>query len=58
MGEMIEILKAMLNKGYEYFADTDKGIVFHSKNKEGFIKFKSWGEAQDWLKKGNNNESE
>lgn len=52
MSEMIEILKAMLDKGYEYFADTDKGIVFRSKNKEGFIKFKSWGEAQDWIKKG------
>lgn len=48
---MIEILKAMLAKGHEYFADTDKGIVFRSKNKEGFIKFKSWSDTQDWLKK-------
>lgn len=52
MSEKIEVLKAMLDKGYEYFADTDKGIVFRSKNKEGFINFKSWGEAQDWIKKG------
>lgn len=51
---MIEILKAMLDKGYEYFADTDKGIVFRGKNKEGFIKFNSWSDAREWIAKGEN----
>lgn len=53
MSEMIEILKAMLDKGYEYFADTDKGIVFHGKNKEGFIKFNSWSDAREWIERFN-----
>lgn len=53
MLKIIKLLCAMRFKGYEYFADADKGLVFRSLNKGGLICFKNWNCVSRFVKKEN-----
>lgn len=53
MLKIVKLLCAMRFKGYEYFADADKGLVFRSLNKGGFVCFKNWNCVSRFVKKDN-----
>ena len=51
MRELAEILKAMAEKGYEYFCESTSGQVFRDTNNRCLVKFNSWESVERFLRK-------
>lgn len=51
MRELAEILKAMAEKGYEYFCESTSGQVFRDTTNRCLIKFNSWESVERFLGK-------